>query len=379
LCRVAFPTRVAGSAGRLEATLTLRQNRASTTASGVRYAIVAALLFGASTPLAKALLGTTNPLLLAGLLYCGSGAGLATVLVARALLRPDRRAIDWPARSELGWLAIAIALGGIAAPPLLMYGLSRTPAATASLLLNLESVLTALFAWYLFRENFDRRIALGMAAIVAGGIVLAWTPDAPISITGGALLIAGACACWALDNNFTRKVSERDPLAIAALKGIVAGTVNLGLALYLGAELTDAHTAVAALALGFAAYGVSLTLFVLALRHLGTARAGAYYAIAPFFGALYAIVVQHEPATLSVAVAGALMLFGVWLHVSERHRHRHQHAAQRHAHAHRHDEHHRHAHDFEWDGSEPHVHDHEHAPIEHSHVHVPDVHHRHRH
>jgi drug/metabolite transporter (DMT)-like permease len=166
------------------ATMTEPQKRFSTTASGVRYAILAALLFGASTPLAKALLGTADPLLLAGLLYCGSGAGLATVLVARTLLTPDRRPIDWPARSEWGWLAIAIVLGGIAAPPLLMYGLSRTPASTASLLLNLESVLTALFAWHLFRENFDRRIALGMASIVAGGVVLAWTPT-PIALPAG--------------------------------------------------------------------------------------------------------------------------------------------------------------------------------------------------
>ena len=164
--------------------MTEPQKRFSTTASGVRYAILAALLFGASTPLAKALLGTADPLLLAGLLYCGSGAGLATVLVARTLLTPDRRPIDWPARSEWGWLAIAIVLGGIAAPPLLMYGLSRTPASTASLLLNLESVLTALFAWHLFRENFDRRIALGMASIVAGGVVLAWTPT-PIALPAG--------------------------------------------------------------------------------------------------------------------------------------------------------------------------------------------------
>lgn len=351
----------------------------STAGTGVRYAIIAALLFGASTPLAKELVGATPPLLLAGLLYCGSGGGLAIVLAARALLVQRRRSIDWPARSELGWLGVAIALGGIVAPPLLMYGLIVTPASTASLLLNLESVLTAVFAWYLFRENFDRRIALGMAAIVGGGIVLAWTPDAPFGLTRGALSIAGACACWALDNNFTRKVSERDPLVIAAMKGIVAGTVNLGLSLYVGVRMPGAGMAVAALALGFVGYGVSLALFVLALRHLGTARAGAYYAIAPFFGALYAVVVQHEPFTLAAGIAGALMAFGVWLHVTERHRHRHRHEVQRHAHAHRHDEHHQHVHDFEWDGTEPHAHDHVHAPIEHSHEHVPDVHHRHRH
>jgi len=351
----------------------------STLSTGVQYAIAAAMLFGISTPLAKELLGTASPLLLAGLLYCGSGAGLAVVIAVRALLTPRPRALDWPARSELRWLAAAIALGGIAAPPLLMYGLAATPAATASLLLNLESCLTALFAWRLFRENFDRRIALGMAAIVAGGAVLAWTPGESIRLTQGAALIAAACACWALDNNFTRKVSLRDPLVIAATKGTVAGSVNLGLALYFGADMPDLQTTFAALALGFTGYGVSLTLFVLALRHLGTARAGAYYAIAPFFGALYAIVVQHEPFTLAVGVAGALMALGVWLHVSERHRHRHVHEMLRHVHSHRHDAHHQHAHDVDWDGTEPHVHDHVHAPVEHSHVHVPDVHHRHRH
>ncbi|MEO7157249.1 MAG: DMT family transporter [Vicinamibacterales bacterium] len=351
----------------------------STARAGVRYAIAAALLFGASTPLAKALLDTANPLLLAALLYGGSGTGLALVIAVRGLLGGSSRTIDWPARREWAPLAASIVLGGVVAPPLLMYGLARTPASTASLLLNLESVATALVAWFVFRENFDRRIALGMAAIVAGGCVLAWTPGAPGGVTPGALLIAGACACWALDNNLTRKVSQRDPRVIAALKGAAAGAVNLGLALHLGASLPAAGVVLAALAVGFAGYGVSLALFVVALRHLGSARAGAYYAIAPFFGALYAIVVQREPLTMTVAAAGALMVFGIWLHVSERHAHRHVHGMQRHAHPHVHDDHHRHVHDFAWDGHEPHAHDHVHAPVEHSHVHVPDVHHRHRH
>jgi drug/metabolite transporter (DMT)-like permease len=351
----------------------------STLRTGVQYAIAAAMLFGISTPLAKGLLGTASPLLLAGLLYCGSGAGLAIVIGARALFKPHTRTLDWPSRAEWKWLAAAIALGGVAAPPLLMYGLTATPAASASLLLNLESVLTALLAWYLFRENFDRRIALGMAAIVAGGAVLAWTPGESIRLTQGVALIAAACACWALDNNFTRNVSLRDPLVIAAAKGAVAGSVNLGLALYFGADMPGVRVGAAALALGFAGYGVSLSLFVLALRHLGTARAGAYYAIAPFFGAVYAIVVQHEPFTLAVGVAGTLMALGAWLHLSERHRHRHVHEMLRHAHRHRHDAHHRHAHDFDWDGTEPHLHEHVHEPVAHSHAHAPDAHHRHRH
>ena len=197
-----------------------------------------------------------------------------------------------------------------------------------------------------------------MAAIVAGGAVLAWTPGESMRLTQGAALVAGACVCWALDNNFTRKVSLRDPLVIAATKGAVAGSVNLALALSFGADVPDVRTTVSALALGFAGYGVSLALFVLALRHLGTARAGAYYAIAPFFGALYAITVQHEPFTFAVGLAGVLMALGVWLHVSERHRHRHVHEMLRHTHAHRHDAHHQHTHEADLDGTEPHIHDH---------------------
>jgi drug/metabolite transporter (DMT)-like permease len=351
----------------------------STQRSGVLYAIVAAILFGASTPLAKDLLGTTSPLLLAGLLYCGSGVGLAAVLGVRALFASDRRGIDWPTRPEYRWLGAATLLGGIVAPPLLLYGLMTTPASSASLLLNLESVLTALLAWYLFRENFDRRIATGMGAIVVGGLVLAWTPGESIRVTNGAVLIAAACACWALDNNLTRKVSQRDPLVIAAVKGIVAGTVNLALGLRFGQTFPGMGVMASALVVGFAGYGVSLVLFVLALRHLGTARTGAYFAVAPFFGALYALLVQHETFTIQLGIAGVLMALGVWLHVSERHAHRHAHEMQAHAHPHVHDEHHRHAHDFAWDGTEPHAHDHVHEPIDHSHRHVPDIHHRHPH
>ena len=346
---------------------------------GVWYAIIAALLFGASTPLAKGLLGTTDALLLAGLLYCGSGAGLGGVLCARALFAPNRRSGDWPVWSEFRWLGAAILLGGVVAPPLLLYGLMSTPASSASLLLNLESVLTALVAWFLFRENFDRRIALGMAAIVGGSLVLSWVPGQAVGLSRGALLVGAACGCWALDNNLTRRVSQRDPLAIAALKGVVAGMVNLGLAFSVGNALPDVYLVLSALAVGFAGYGVSLVLFVLALRHLGAARTGAYFAVAPFFGALYALLVQHEPVTIRLAAAAALMALGVWLHITERHAHRHTHEPLEHAHPHVHDEHHRHEHDFPWDGAEPHAHPHAHARLEHEHAHVPDILHRHPH
>lgn len=349
------------------------------THSGVMYAIAAALLFGASTPLAKTLLGTTDPLMLAGLLYCGSGAGLALVQCVRGLDSSNERPVDWPAGLELCWLGAAIFLGGIVAPVLLLYGLQAMPASSASLLLNLESVLTALFAWFLFRENFDRRIATGMAAIVAGGLVLSWAPGGAAGMSAAAGLVAAACACWALDNNLTRRVAHRDPLVIAASKGLVAGAVNVGLALHFGRALPPLDVVAGALAVGFAGYGVSLVLFVLALRHLGTARTGAYFAVAPFFGALYALLVLHEPVSLQLAVAGALMALGVWLHVSERHEHRHVHEPLDHAHAHVHDEHHRHAHDFAWDGAEPHAHRHVHDRTAHRHRHVPDIHHRHHH
>lgn len=346
---------------------------------GVVYALASAVLFGLSTPLAKSLVGSVFPLLLAGLLYAGSGTGLLVVLIGRALLAPQTFSIALPKRAEWGWLAAAILFGGVAGPVALMYGLTTTTASTASLLLNLEAVFTALLAWFLFRENFDRRIVVGMLAIVAGGAVLAWPPGESSRVSSGSALIALACLCWAVDNNLTRKTSAGDAVVIAGLKGIVAGTVNLGLALALGERIPDARIIAGAAAIGFLGYGVSLVLFVLALRELGSARAGAYFSIAPFFGAAMAVLVQGEALTLQLAAAGALMSVGVWLHVTERHEHRHAHERQEHAHPHFHDAHHRHTHDFDWDGREPHTHEHLHEPIVHAHAHYPDVHHRHPH
>jgi drug/metabolite transporter (DMT)-like permease len=259
-----------------------------------------------------------------------------------------------------------------------MYGLITIAASTASLLLNLEAVFTALLAWFLFRENFDRRIVVGMVAIVVGGAVLAWTPDAGRG-SFGLVLIAAACLFWALDNNLTRKASASDAVAIASLKGLVAGLVNLSLALALGQRMPAFGIIAAAAAIGFLGYGVSLVLFVLALRHLGSARAGAYFAVAPFFGAALAIILQGDALTWQLVAAGALMAVGVWLHVTERHDHLHAHEHQEHMHPHVHDEHHRHEHDFAWDGTEPHTHGHVHLPLVHAHPHYPDVHHRHPH
>jgi drug/metabolite transporter (DMT)-like permease len=339
-------------------------------------ALAAALLFGASTPFAKALVGAMPPILLAGLLYAGSGIGLWAVRLARdAGLNPARlSSTEWP------WLVGAIIAGGVLGPVLLMYGLTRTSAADASLLLNLEAVLTALLAWIVFGENADRRVALGMALIVAGGVALAW-PGAGAGRTSviGAFSVAGACACWALDNNLTRRVSASDPLFIAATKGLVAGITNIALGLTLGAQLPPPALSAAAMGVGFLGYGVSLVLFVLALRGLGSARTGAYFATAPFVGAAIAIVAFGEPVSWRLWLAAALMAAGVWLHLTEVHEHEHAHEALTHTHAHRHDAHHQHGHAFEWDGREPHTHEHTHEALVHRHPHYPDVHHRHGH
>jgi drug/metabolite transporter (DMT)-like permease len=336
-------------------------------------ALASAALFGASTPLAKLLLGELPPLLLAGLLYLGSGVGLAAW---NAFRRPTNVLVplaDWP------WLAGAILAGGVAAPALLMYGLVRIDAGTASLLLNLEAVLTAAIAWLAFRENVDRRIFLGMAAIVAGGALLSWEQAPRAGGAAGPLLVAAACLAWALDNNFTRQVSGGDAATLACVKGWVAGAANLALAYAAGASLPAPQLLMAASVLGVISYGFSLALFIVALRHLGTARTGAYFSVAPFFGAALAIALLGEQATPFFVLAAVLMAAGVWLHVTERHLHPHVHEPMEHVHEHVHDAHHRHSHESGWDGREPHVHAHRHGRLVHSHPHYPDLHHRHRH
>jgi drug/metabolite transporter (DMT)-like permease len=342
----------------------------------VAAALAAAVLFGASTPLAKPLVGEQSPLLIAGLLYLGSGIGLAAV----RLVRDRGWAPTQVQRGEWRWLVAAIAFGGLLGPALLMTGLRETSAGTASLLLNLEAVLTAVIAWVVFRENADRRIVLGMALIVAGGIVLAWPGNGAESPNAtGPLAIAGACLCWSIDNNLTRKVAAADAVFVAATKGLVAGTVNVALALAADAPRPSLAAVAVAGAIGFLGYGVSLVLFVVALRGLGSARTGAYFSTAPFIGAAIAIGLFHEPATATFWIAALSMAAGVWLHLTERHEHEHTHEVLQHSHPHVHDEHHQHAHDFPRDGREPHTHPHRHAPLTHTHPHFPDIHHRHGH
>lgn len=349
-----------------------------TSLTGVSFAVLAAALFGASTPLAKILLGKTEPVLLAGLLYLGSGIGLAIWSTLRSRLGKSSGEAKLKA-ADLPWLAGAIVAGGIIGPVLLMVGLAVTPASSASLLLNLEGVFTALLAWFVFKENFDRRIAWGMAAITCGGLFLSWAGRLEVGAVWGTLAISGACLAWAIDNNLTRRVSAGDPVQIAAAKGLVAGSVNLTIGLLVGAALPALRIVTLAALVGFVGYGVSLTLFVVALRHIGTARTGAYFSLAPFVGALISLVILRDHLTYQFLIAAGLMALGVWLHLTERHEHEHKHEAIEHEHRHVHDAHHQHEHDKTAPLGEPHSHPHRHERMVHSHHHYPDIHHRHAH
>lgn len=345
---------------------------------GIIHALLAAILFGASTPFAKLLVGEIHPVMLAGLLYGGSGLGLSAWMLFRKAKR-RQETIAHLTRQDAPWLAGAIIAGGIAAPVLLMFGITLIPASSASLLLNLEGVFTAFLAWFVFRENFDWRIFIGMTFIIAAGVLLSWQEGQINGVPWGGLLVAAACLCWGIDNNLTRKISASDPLQIAAIKGSVAGAVNLSIAAAMGAAWPGTAGIAQAAIVGLAGYGISLVLFVLALRNLGTARTGAYFSVAPFFGAVVSLPLLHESPSLLFWIASALMGAGIWLHLTERHVHEHTHEETAHEHEHVHDEHHRHEHDFPWDGVEPHTHSHKHELMTHSHAHYPDIHHRHGH
>jgi len=344
---------------------------------GVAAAFLSALLFGATTPFAKILIGTVDPWLLAGLLYLGAGLGLLFVQAGRRLLGPSH-AEPGVRRGDVPWLIAVVASGGIVAPVLLMFGLARTDAASASLLLTLEGLATMAIAWLVFGENADRRILFGAACIVAGAAVLAW-PGHGVAIGFGAILIAGACLAWGVDNNLTRMLSASDPVEIAMVKGLAAGSMNLAIAATRGDVFPAWPALGAAVVLGFLGYGVSLALFVIALRHLGAARTAAYFGTAPFVGAAVAILVLGEPVSVALVAGGVLIAVGLWLHLSERHLHLHAHEPIAHEHRHEHDEHHRHKHEEGVPPGSSHTHWHTHAPLVHRHPHYPDLHHRHSH
>ncbi|HWF93355.1 MAG TPA: EamA family transporter [Xanthobacteraceae bacterium] len=345
----------------------------------VLFAFASAALFGLSTPAAKILLGSVHPAMLAGLLYCGAGLGVAALRLLRAG-RSGTRDVAL-GRRDVPWLVGAVLSGGVIGPLLLMIGLTGTEAATASLLLTFEGAATALIAWLFFRESYGLRLVLGMACLVSGAAALAWSGPPILSAMTGPLAIVGACFAWSLDNNFTRKISLADPLQIVEIKGLVAGPVNLALGLWAGGSLPPLTTSLLAASIGFVGYGLSLVLFVLALRELGAARTSAYFATAPFLGTLGAVVALGDPVTVQLAGAGVLMAAGVWLHLTERHAHEHVHTAIGHSHPHVHDVHHQHAHAHEPSTTpgETHTHAHHHELLTHAHPHTPDPHHDHGH
>lgn len=342
---------------------------------GVPFALGSAVLFGLSAPVSKLLIGGIDPWLLAGILYLGAGLGLAAVHYGRHGLGID--GVDAPLRhADIPWLLAVILFGGVLGPLCLMLGLSLTAGSTASLLLNIEGLATMAIAWIVFRESVDGRLLLGAGAILLGAVVLSWNGSGG-SVNVGSFWIVAACISWGIDNNLTRKLSSADPVQIAMIKGLSAGVTNTVLALYIGAVLPAPPLMMSATVVGFLGIGVSLVLFMIGLRHLGTARTGAYFSAAPFVGALASLFLFDEGLSVQFSIAGALMALGICLHVSERHEHDHEHEVLEHEHMHVHDEHHRH--DHEGPVTEPHSHWHRHEPMRHKHLHFPDLHHRHSH
>ena len=357
-----------------EMTTTERPNRSAV--SGALYGIAAAMLFGLSAPLSKRLLLDIPPLLLASLLYLGAGIGL--VIAAPFAPRRDRR--EAPVRrADVPLLAGIVVTGGILGPLFMLLGLQRVSGLAGSLLLNLEAVFTMLVALIVFREHLSRR-ELGAASVIVGGAAaLGYAPGDLRAQWVGIVCIALACLSWAFDNNWTQRLSIKDPFAVVRIKTLGAGTCTLILALLLGQRFPRPSVIVVALVLGVFSYGVSILLDAYALRHIGAAREAAFFATAPFMGAVAAVPILGEwPRALDV-VALATMAVGVVMLLRPKHEHVHTHQAIEHEHVHVHDEHHQHEYLPSDPPGEPHAHPHRHAPLTHAHPHVSDIHHRHEH
>lgn len=341
-------------------------------AKGATAGIVAALLFGISTPIAKLLLPGSGPFMMAGLLYVGSGLGLLAVQP----LRPQRREAPLR-RSDAIPLAAVVLAGGVAGPALLMHGLGRLPGSSASLLLNLEAPFTIALAVFAFRESLERAELVAAATVVLGAAVLSLQGPLEDVQVLGVLAVAAACFAWAIDNNLSQRLTLHDPVAIVRVKSLVAGVVNVALALAVGERLPRGAAWGGALATGFLGYGVSIVLHLRAMRDIGAARQAAFFATAPFAGALASVPLLGERLSARSIAAASMMAIGVVIMLRVRHSHGHVHGPLEHEHAHEHDEHHQHLHPAQV--TEPHSHTHVHAVLTHDHPHLPDAHHRHRH
>lgn len=278
---------------------------------GVFCAIAASLLFGSSTPIAKVFLNQIEPWILAGWFSLSAGIGLGVCyLLSRGLSRKSSLDTDLKGKDWM-WLSMATLAGGVTAPVLLMFGIANSPASSAALLLSLEGVLTALIAWFIFRERFDWRLAWGMATIIAGSVVLSAAKYSEFKVSWASLAVVGACLAWGIDNNLTRQISHKNPLQISTIKSCAAGVVNIAIALGLGESLPSPPLLLVTSAIGLLNYGVSLNLFVLALRYIGASRTGAFFSLAPFVGAALSVIALGERVTYQLVAAGGLIAFGV--------------------------------------------------------------------
>jgi drug/metabolite transporter (DMT)-like permease len=343
-------------------------------------ALLAALLFGASAPIAKVLLGDVQPIPLAGLLYLGSGVSLLAVKAWQRLIQKSRETEAGITRSDIKWLAGAVLTGGIAAPIVLLFSLRETPGATASLLLNFEGVATMLIAALIFKEGIGRRAGWAILLITLASVVLSTNPNQEWGFSIGALGILTACLLWGLDNNLTCNISAKDPLIIVTVKGLAAGSFSLLLGAALGNQFPGFYIVLKVMLLGSLSYGASIVLFVHAMRGLGAARTSALFGTAPLAGVLLSFIILHESFNAMLLIAIPLMIMGAFLLIIEEHQHRHIHEEIFHEHSHQHDDsHHIHEHVEGTPFAQPHAHVHAHACVEHDHHHLPDLHHKHLH
>jgi drug/metabolite transporter (DMT)-like permease len=344
-------------------------------------AILAAILFGISAPLAKALLGEISPILLAAFLYIGSGAGLWIFQKIGFFAVKHKSNEASLSKKDLHWLIGAILSGGVIAPILLMTGLRSTPASTASLLLNFEGIATAFIAGVFFREYIGRKIWVAIILITLGSILLSWNFGNNWGFSINALGIIVACICWGIDNNLTRNISLKNPFSIVIIKGFSAGFFSLFLAFLLKNPLPGIKIILLAMLLGCFSYGFSLVLYVVSLRNLGSSRTGAFFGTAPFIGAAVSFLLFRNTPDTAFIVSLPLMIIGAIFLLREKHSHKHFHEYIVHDHVHSHkDGHHNHKHlpgEIPVSGFHSHLHVHE--PMEHEHPHAPDIHHRHEH
>ncbi len=343
-----------------------------------RAAFIAALFFGCIAPGAKLLSQTLPPQSMAGLMYLSAGMGLFVILLFR---RNFKAAISRVQKTDFKWFILATIFGGISGPAFLTYGINYISGSTASLLLNLEAVLTSLIAWFIFKEHFEKKIVYGIILILLGCLTLSFNSQMSSGVDTflGFVLICLACLSWGIDNNVTRNISHLDPVLTASFKGLIAGSSNLFLGYLIGERLSAGTEVLMLSVLGFLGIGISLVAFIVSLGAIGTSRTGAIFSTAPFIGSLLSIVFLKEPLSLPFTFALMLMAGGLWFHLSEDHGHEHEHYELEHTHEHIHDEHHQHSHSVNDPTSVPHLHRHKHKQLIHKHPHFPDIHHQHEH